>query len=230
MILSIHQSQYLPWAGYIDKVDRADTFVLLDTVQFKKGEWQNRNRFKTAQGPQWITVPVVHDFGQHLMDVTIDPRQHSWARKHHQALKTHYGSTPGFDDVEERLAAIWDQEWEKLAPLNRATLEASMELMGIDTPLLWASELDPAPEHPDERLISICRQLGANVYLAGAGGLDYMEMELWEEAGINVIVQEFVHPVYTQPFGDFLPAMSSVDLLCNCGRDALALLRRTNGR
>lgn len=230
MIVAIHQPQYLPWAGYLDKVDQADTFVLLDTVQFKKGEWQNRNRFKTAQGPQWITVPVLHDFGQLIKDVIIDPRRSSWARKHHQALKTHYGSTPGISDVEGCLIPVWEREWERLAPLNVAILQALMELTGIETSLLLASEMEPAPDHPDERLISICRQLGADTYLAGAGGPDYMQMELWEEAGIGVIVQEFIHPVYTQPFGDFLPAMSAVDLLCNCGRDALALLREANGR
>jgi len=230
VILSIHQPHYLPWVGYLDKMDRADEFVLLDTVQFKKGEWQNRNRFKTAQGPQWITVPILHAFGQLLNEVMIDPRQSSWARKHRQALRTHYGATPHFAWVAERLEPIWEQTWEYLAPLNRATLEAFTDLLGMDTPHIWASKLEPAPEHPDERLISICRQLGAQTYLAGAGGPEYMEMERWEEAGIEVVVHDFTHPEYDQPFGEFLPAMSAVDLLCNCGPESLALIRRANGR
>jgi len=230
VIASIHQPQYLPWLGYLDKIDQADVFILLDTVQFKKGEWQNRNRFKTAQGPSWITVPVVHDFGQSLSEVAIDPRQGSWSRKHQQALRTHYGSTPHFAGVAERLDQVWDQSWERLAPLNRATVEAFMEILGIDTPLLWASNLEPAPDHPDERLISLCRQAGADIYLAGSAGPEYMEMELWRDSGIEVTIHEFTHPVYTQPFGEFMPAMSAVDLLCNCGPDSLALMRSANGR
>ncbi len=230
MIISIHQPQYLPWAGYLDKIDQADIFILLDTVQFKKSEWQNRNRFKTAQGPSWVTVPVIHDFGQLLSEVVIDPHQESWSRKHQQALRTHYGSAPHYSWVTEYLDRIWEKGWERLAPLNRATLEVFMELMGIDTPLLWASEMDPAPEHPDERLISLCRQTGADTYLAGSAGPEYMEMERWHGSGIEVCIHDFTHPVYTQPFGDFLPAMSTVDLLCNCGPDALALMRAANGR
>ncbi|MFC1559007.1 WbqC family protein [Gemmatimonadota bacterium] len=230
MIVSIHQPQYLPWVGYLDKIDQADTFILLDTVQFKKSEWQNRNRLKTAQGPSWITVPVIHDFGQLLADVVIDPRQDSWSRKHKQALRTHYGSTPHYALVADHLDQVWEQEWERLTHLNRITIEVFMELMGIDTPLIWASELDPAPEHPDERLISLCEQVGADTYLAGSAGPDYMEMEKWHESGIEVCIHEFIHPEYTQPFGDFLPAMSAVDLLCNCGPDALALMRDVNGR
>ena len=230
MIVSVHQPQYLPWVGYLDKVDQADAFILLDTVQFKKGEWQNRNRFKTAQGASWITVPVVHDFGQLLADVLIDPRQESWSRKHPQAMRTHYGSTPHYAWVADRLDPIWEQDWERLAPLSRATLEAFMELMGIDTPLLLASEMDPAPEHPDERLISLCRQAGADTYLAGTTGPEYMDMEKWHGSSIEVCIHEFTHPVYTQLFGDFLPAMSAVDLLCNCGPDSLARMREANGR
>jgi hypothetical protein len=230
MIVAVHQPQYLPWAGYLDKIDRADTFVLLDTVQFKKGEWQNRNRIKTAAGWQWLTVPVLHDHGQAIREVRIDPDRGAWSRKHREALKTNYGATPYYDRVREALEPIWERVWELLAPLNRATVEALTGLLGVTTPIHLASELGEAPEHPDERLIAICLRLDADTYLAGAGGSAYMELERWEKAGIRVEVQEFVHPEYTQPFGDFLPAMSAVDLLCNCGPGALDLLRRANGR
>jgi hypothetical protein len=60
MIVAIHQPQYLPWLGYFDKMLAADLFCYLDCVQFKKNEWQNRNRIKTAQGWQWLTVPVMY--------------------------------------------------------------------------------------------------------------------------------------------------------------------------
>jgi hypothetical protein len=230
MILAVHQPQYLPWAGYLDKIDRADRFVLLDNVQFKKGEWQNRNRIKTAAGWQWLTVPVLHDYGQAIREVRIDPARETWGRKHREALRTNYAATPYYDWVRAVLDPVWDGAWELLAPLNRATVEALTGLLGITTPIYTASELRAAPEHPDERLIELCRQLGADTYLAGAGGSAYMELDRWAKAGIRVEVQRFVHPEYAQPFGDFLPAMSAVDLLCNCGPGALDLLRRANGR
>ena len=230
MIVAIHQPQYMPWAGYMDKLDRADAFVLLDTVQFKKGEWQNRNRIKTAEGWQWISVPVLHRHGQAIAEVRIDPKQSAWSRKHREALKTNYATTPYFDLVSRPLFEIWERTWEFLNPLSRATVELFADLLGIDTPIHLASEMDPAPDHPDERLIALCRQLGADTYLAGAAGPDYMEMALWRAAGIEVVVQEFTHPEYRQPFGAFLPGMSAVDLLCNCGPEALPLLRSANGR
>ncbi len=230
MIVAVHQPQYLPWAGYFDKMDRADRFVLLDTVQFKKGEWQNRNRFKTDRGPAWVTVPVRHRFGQLIREVEVNPQEPNWPRKHTQALRTWYGGTPYVDPVAGCLAAVWERAWTHLAELNRATIEALRELLGIDTPLILASDLAPAPEQPDERLIAICSELGADTYLAGAGGPAYMDLEVWRGSGIDVIVHDFTHPVYDQPFGDFLPAMSAVDLLCNCGPDSLGVLRSANSR
>jgi hypothetical protein len=230
MIVAIHQPQYLPWSGYMDKLDRVDAFVLLDTVQFTKSEWQNRNRFKTAEGWQWVSVPVLHEHGQAILEVKIDPNQSSWPRKHRNALETNYSATPHFGRVSEGLFRLWEQEWEALSPLNRATIELFAELIGIDTPVYLASEMRETPEDPDERLIALCRELGADGYLAGTAGPDYMDMKKWEAAGIEVLVQDFVHPEYDQPFGDFLPEMSAADLLCNCGPDALPLLRSANGR
>ncbi len=230
MIVGIHQPQYLPWAGYMDKLDQVDAFILLDTVQFQKGEWQNRNRFKTSEGWQWVSVPVLHQHGQSIREVRIDPNQSNWPRKHRNALETNYSGTPYFDRMAESLFGLWEQEWEELSPLNCATVKLFCDLLGIDTPIHLASELEEAPDDPDERLIALCSQLGATTYLSGAAGPEYMDMEKWESAGIEVLVQAFVHPEYEQPFGEFLPGMSAVDLLCNCGPGALPLLRSSNGR
>ena len=230
MIVAAHQPQYLPWAGYFDKMDRADAFVLLDTVQFKKNEWQNRNRFRTAEGWQWVTVPVLQRSGQLIGEVNIDPSRSTWARKHAQALKTCYGSAPHCGLVADRLEPIWEGTWELLSPLNCEAIRILMELLGLETPVHLASQLSEAPEEPDLRLIEFCRQLGADTYLAGAGGPDYMDMARWEESGIEVVVQHFEHPIYEQPFDEFVPGLSIVDLLCSRGPGALSLIREANGR
>ena len=103
MIVAVHQPQYLPWLGYFDKIDRADVFVLLDTVQFKKNEWQNRNRIKTAAGPQWLTVPVTYRFPQRIAEVGVNNRER-WQHKQRQAIVSNYRKAPF---------------WESLAPLSR---------------------------------------------------------------------------------------------------------------
>ena len=224
MIIAVHQPQYLPWLGYFDKIDRADVFVLLDNVQFKKNEWQNRNRIKTAAGPQWLTVPVTYKFPQRINEVVINNRDR-WQHKQRQAIISNYRKASYWDDFAPILEEIFTPVWESLAPLNIFVVKRLAEILGIATPLYVASELPAFPENPDERLIAITKHFGADTYLAGSGGRDYMDLDQYEQSGIKVLFQEYHHPVYEQLFGEFAPFMSVLDLLFNHGQDSLRILR-----
>ena len=224
MIVAVHQPQYLPWLGYFDKMDRADVFVLLDTVQFKKNEWQNRNRIKTASGPQWLTVPVTYRFPQRIGEVGINNRER-WQHRQRQAILTNYRQAPCWDFVAPLIEELLTPAWERLSLLNISSVAGLAKLLGISTPLFVASELPVYPEDPDRRLIAIVKHFGADTYLAGSGGRDYMDLDLYRQSGINVTFQEYRHPVYEQRFGPFLPFLSVLDLLFNHGPASLAILR-----
>jgi hypothetical protein len=224
MILAAHQPQYLPWLGYLDKIDRADVFVLLDRVQFKKNEWQNRNRVKQAGGWHWLTVPVRHRFPQRIDEVAIaDPR---WRRKHRRSLEVAYGQTAYFATEFATLDDVYGKDWNDLLSINVKTVRLIAQRFGIETPILLGSEFENLSEHhADERLISLCRLLEADTYLAGAGGRDYMDLSRWRRADIRVVFQDFHHPVYPQLHGPFMPGLSAVDLLFHCGPDGFSRVR-----
>ena len=224
MIVAVHQPQYLPWLGYFDKMDRADVFVLLDTVQFKKNEWQNRNRIKTASGPQWLTVPVTYRFPQRIGEVGINNRER-WQHRQRQAILTNYRQAPCWDFPAPLIEELLTPAWERLSLLNIASVAGLAKLLGISTPLFVASELPGFPEDPDRRLIAIVKHFGADTYLAGSGGRDYMDLDLYRQSGINVAFQEYRHPVYEQRFGPFVPFLSVLDLLFNHGPASLTILR-----
>lgn len=224
MRVTIHQPQFLPWLGYLDKIDRADLFVVLDTVQYTKNEWQNRNRIRTAQGWQWLTVPVLHRFGQRLNEVRIN-QQVDWHAKHLRALEIHYGQAAHLEEFLEGLRNLYRDPWERLAALNLAVLRWLLEAFGITTPVRLASEMT-LREDPTDRLIDICHTVGATRYLAGAGARQYMAMERFDASGVRLEIQDFRHPVYRQCYAPFVPGMAAVDLLFTCGKDALPLLRR----
>jgi hypothetical protein len=224
MIVSVHQPQYLPWLGYFDKIDRADIFVLLDTVQFKKNEWQNRNRIKTAGGWQWLTVPVLYRFPQLIREVGINNREH-WQKKQRQAIISNYRKAPYWSDLEDFFEDLFTAVWEHIAPLNIHGVRRLVEILGIKTPIFIASELGQFPEDADERLIAIVRHFGADTYLAGSGGREYMQLDKYEKNGVRVVFQEYRHPSYSQLFEDFEPFMSVIDLILNRGKGCLEILR-----
>ncbi len=227
MICAIHQPQYLPWLGYFDKMARADVFVLLDNVQFKKNEWQNRNRIRNAQGWQWITVPVLHDHGQLINEVRLNATV-DWRKEHVRSIELNYGKAPHFKAYWPKIRLIYDQEWATLAALNMALVHVLADILGIETKIAVASELDVASTRT-QRLVDICCRLECDTYLAGAGGEDYMDFDLLRAAGINVQTQAYQHPVYPQLWSkgaeDFQPFMSTLDLLMNGGGQSLKVLQ-----
>ncbi len=226
MIVAIHQPQYLPWVGYFDKIDKADYFCFLDNVQFKKNEWQNRNRIKSAQGWQWITVPVRHRFLQTIKEVKINNTM-NWTRKHLQSLIINYKKAPFFQKYSEFFEELYSKQWEFLSELNIYIIEQLCRLLGFETKSGLASSLD-LREDPTDRLIDICNILNADTYLAGKDGIKYMDMARFKANNIKVAVQDFKHPCYTQLYDDFQSHLSIVDLLFNCGPDSMMKVRECN--
>jgi len=225
MIVSIHQPHYLPWAGYFDKIDAADCFVLLDTVQFEKNGWQNRNKIKTSQGWMWLTVPVCHDFGSKIAETAIDNRK-KWSRKHMQALVTNYSRAPYFEDYSGYFRSLFDGTWERLAELNAEIIGHICRKIGITTEIVTASSLGEFPEEPNERLAGIVSEVGGDVYLAGVGSKAYLRRELFSGKGIEVVFQDYEPREYPQMFGDFIPGLSVVDVLFNVGEGTLDVIRK----
>ncbi len=225
MIVSIHQPQYLPWLGYFDKIEQSDVFVFLDNVQFKKNEWQNRNRIKTSDGWQWLSVPVIHSFTQKISEVEINNTV-QWGRKHLNALVTHYSKTLYFKEHVSFFEQAYTQEWTCLADINIHLIQYLAKALGLlDKKFVIASELKPM-EGSTERLIDICKQVGGDVYLSGKDGAEYLETELFKEESIQVIFQDYRHPRYKQLYGEFEPFLSVIDLLFNCGPDSLSILKK----
>ena len=224
MIMAVHQPQYLPWLGYFDKIARADVFVLLDNVQFKKNEWQNRNRIKTAQGWQWLTVPVRYKFPQLINEVEINDDVR-WQHKQSQSILSNYRKAPCFHFLEGFFEELFSGSWRMISRLNIDVVKRLVEALGIDTPLFVASELGEFPHNPDDRLIALTRHFGADTYLAGSGGRRYMDLKKYGKSRIDVVFQDYGHPLYDQLFGEFKPYMSIIDLILNHGSKSLGILR-----
>lgn len=224
MLVTIHQPQFMPWLGYFDKMDQADRFVLLDTVQYKKNEWQNRNRLKTAQGPKWLTVPVRFRFPARIDEVTVN-NDAPWRHKHLQALQSNYAKASFHEMHAPSLAELYEAEVGLLRDVNEATINWLATRLDVDTECCRASVLPVREEEPTQRLIDICRHLGASAYLSGAEGRNYLDCDRFSAAGIEVIFQQYEPQTYPQLFGEFYSHLSALDLVLNCGPSSASILR-----
>lgn len=228
MKIAIAQPTYLPWLGYFDLLDQVDQFVLLDSVQFEKQSWQQRNRIKTPTGLQWLTVPVVFRgrLDQRIADVEI--REPEFWRDHLRAIELNYRRAPFFEQYFEALSELIRCEAGglKLSRLTIALVRWFTEVFGIKTPMVRSSEL-PVQGKRTELLAEICTSRGATAYLSPLGSAEYLlsELAILADRGIQVTFHRYEHPVYKQLFLPFQPYASVLDLLFNEGGDALAIIR-----
>jgi len=224
MTVVVLQPGYLPWLGFFDQMRRADVFVCYDDVQYDTHGWRNRNRIKTKQGPLWLTVPVRHSglSKPRILDVGIDARS-NWARKHVASIRQAYAAAPYAKQYVPALEDLLQRPWERLVDLDLAVAGLIAEWLGIRRPVERASALS-IEGGQSERLLNICRHFGASTYLSGSAARDYLDLPLFERNGVAVVWQDFMHPVYPQLHGEFVPYMSAVDLILNCGEASRAVL------
>jgi hypothetical protein len=227
---AIMQPTYLPWAGYFGLMDKVDTFVFLDNVQFDRRSWQQRNRIKTANGEQWLTVPVISKGrrDQLIMDVEIDAER-NFAPSHIRSIAQNYTKAPFFDEISRSIFAVLEQNHARLRDLTLTLINAIADLLGIGTRCVTASELD-ATGARDELLANICEEIGADTYISPPGSKAYLEAgTTFQDRGIGLSYFEFEHPVYRQMYDGFVPYMAVIDLMFNEGEESLELIRRGVG-
>ena len=217
MILSVHQPQYLPWLGYFYKIAQSDIFVFLDNVQYKKREFQNRNKIRTREGSMWLTVPVITKgkYYQKISDVEID-NTNSWQNDHWKSIKVNYSKAEYFAKYKDFFEYVYSTNWKKLIDLNIKIIEYLLEVFQIKTPIYYESKLNITLTATD-RIIQICQNLGATSYLSGQGAREYLEESKFQKVGTKLVWQNFVHPEYKQVYDGFQPYMSAIDFLFNCG-------------
>jgi hypothetical protein len=226
--VAIMQPTYLPWIGYLAMIDRVDRFIYLDSVQFARRSWQQRNRIRSGDGELMLTVPV---FSKGLRGQTIAQTQVDWAsgfaRKHLKSIETVYRRTPYFEQYFEPLRVKYTQEAATLADFTTGLIEFLCGAFGIQTPCERSSGL-PGAGKQAELLASICKSVGASQYLSAPRSRDYIEQShAFERAGVTVRYHEYEHPIYPQGAGPFLSHMAAIDLLFCCGgQDGLEILRR----
>lgn len=222
-LVGIHQPHYLPWLRYIEKIARSDVFILLDSVQYSKNGWQNRNKIKGPDGALTLTVPVHATLDGTIADIAIDNRSR-WQKKHWRTLQQHYRGTPFFQDYEAAIARFYLEPWTSLTELNEAMLQFFLRALQIDTPIHRASDLNVDGEATD-RIVNLVRAVDGDAYYSGAYALDvYLDADALSEAGIQLRLQEWSAPVYPQPYPPFVGDLSILDLLMNTGPEARNLL------
>lgn len=222
MRIAVVQPSYIPWKGYFHLIQQADSFVFLDTVQYDKQGWRNRNQIKTPNGPAWLTIPVnAHGTyaGLTIRDVKVHAK--GWSNRHLQKLRLYYRKAPCFQEefkwIEPFLREA-DDRFNKISDIDCFLTKVIAEHIGIrETAFLKASDLPVKSSNPSERLVKIVQALGGTRYLSGPSAKAYLDTECFKAAGIAVEWMHYDYPEYPQLYPPFTHNVSILDLLFMTG-------------
>ena len=225
MRIGILQPGYLPWLGFFEQMYKSDVFVIYDDVQYDKEGWRNRNRIKTANGIQWLTVPVMVRLETHPLvhEVKIDNKT-NWRKKHLSSIRQNYSKAPYFKEYIAVFEEAYLKEWECLMDIDMYFILRLTECLGMENKKIVKSSTLNTTGDRIERLINICKLFNADTFYEGAAGRNYIDDADFAKHGIKVEYQDYKHPVYKQLHGDFVPYLSVIDLLFNHGKESLAIL------
>ncbi len=225
--VAIIQSNYIPWKGYFDIINRVDEFILFDEAQYTVRDWRNRNQIKTANGPQWLSIPVnvKGKRYQKISETTIS--KPDWATEHWKTIQHNYARAPYFKEYRPFFEELYIQAFSEthLSKVNYLFLKAICDLLAIKTRLSWSSDYDLV-DGKNDRLIGLCQQVKAKIYLSGPSARNYLDEKLFADANMRVEWMDYSgYPEYHQLYPPFTHAVSIIDLIFNVGPQASQFLK-----
>ena len=224
--IAISQSNYIPWKGYFDMIAAVDEFILYDDMQYTRRDWRNRNKIKTPQGGQWLTVPILvkGKYHQKIRETKIDGTD--WAAVHWKTLVQNYRRAPCFSEIALWLEPLYlEQKYNHISQLNRHFIEAICNYLSIKTAITnsWDYTLS---DGKTERLADLCVQACGTEYISGPAAKDYVDEKVFTDLGIKFIWFDYTgYSTYSQLWGDFTHGVTILDLLFNCGKDSPRYMR-----
>ena len=221
VVLGCVQPAFLAWVPFFQRMAASDVFVYLDDVEFSRNSPHNRNRILSAHGPQLMTVPVRYRGHSHAFICNIEIAQlRDWQRKHLRSIEMNYHRAPYFRDLDNPLRKIYGAPWLRLGDLNVALLDLFRDYLGIRTPCFRSSQMH-VEGSGNEKLVNLCRRVGAMRFLVKPGTEHYHPPDYFAERGIELNPFHYSFDPYPQSLPGFVPALSVLDYAMNCGPSSL---------
>jgi len=225
-IVTMHQPNYLPWVGFFSKIAHSDCFVIVGDVLYTLNSVINRNKIRTKGGWIYLTIPVgrnVHSLK--ICDVPL-PRDKKWMENHWKAIKQSYSKADFFSHYQDFFEGLYQKDFEYLWLINVEIISYLLRCFEIDVEVITTSEMDLDPElRSTDLLITILKRVGADIYLSGPSGKNYLDFEKFSQNNIELRFLKFQHPVYKQTYAGFEPGISAIDLLFNVGPKASEIIK-----
>ncbi len=221
-----NQPTFLPWLGLMEQMAFSDVFVLCDDFQLSTPSWHNRNKIKGPKGVAWLRIPVKHAHDQPINATELDDSQ-KWRKKHLRSIESNYRKAPYFETYWPDLQTLYESECSILSDFTIPMMRYFTKALDLKVSFILSSQLQ-LEGRKAERAIDLCHKVDCNVAYVAAGTQAYIDTREFKQQGVEVLFQDYTHPVYPQLWGEFISHLGVLDLLMNCGPDSRRVLLSTS--
>ena len=215
--LVVSQPMFLPWVGLFEQVRLADVFIHYDDVQLPQGRsFVSRVQIKTRSGIFWLTAPIDRRRSGKLLNQVFFLSEVDWRSKHLKTIQHAYAKAPFFNLMIALISDIYAYSSNSLTEFNINAIQIISNWLGFEPKYARSSKIDVGGSST-QRLVDLCRYVGADVYVTGLGALKYLDHDQFEANSISVRYMDYKLTPYPQMFGDFKPYVSILDAIANCG-------------
>ena len=226
LIIGAHQPSYLPWLGFFHKIALSDRYFIYDHVDRSRYDFTAKNFIKTNNGSLALIVPLQHSNSKILRDIKVDNSK-KWQKKHFSSISQNYQNAPFYEQHSEYLMEYYATEWTYLVDMVENFMVWACKSMGINTPIERSTNLN-ITDKKSQGILQLCKKTNASIFIFGEIGKDYADPEIFTQNNIVPYFQKYLHPTYPQQHGEFIPNLSALDLLLNCGEDSHRYLMSGN--
>lgn len=226
-LVTIHQPNYAPWIGLFSKIYQTNIFIIADSFMIGDSSFVHRNKIRVNTGWMYLTIPLSHDTRGFPINKIPLPVDITWRQQHWKAICANYTKTPYFKDHKDFFENLYLKDMQYIGQLNIEIILYLLKSLNINAEIFKASDiiLDQNLRKTD-MILSLLENVGADTYLSGPSGRNYLEYEKFPQHKINLKIFNFQHPVYQQRYPGFEPNMSAIDLLFNMGPESIEIVKK----
>jgi hypothetical protein len=215
-ITSIHQPDFIPYFGFFNKINKSDIYVVMDNVQLSKSGWTHRDKIKTNKEVSWITIPIKNIKKKQLIKDCLIDHDINWKKKHINMISENYKNSKFINEGIEIINDLYKLNTNYLFEFNFNIINKLFEIFKINVDIKLLSQINVDGDK-SELLIKILKKINSNLYLSGDGAKNFIDIDLFRYNNIEIIFNNFKHPIYEQINGNFVKNLSILDIILNCG-------------
>lgn len=208
------QPYFLPYIGYFQLLAAADKFVVLDDVNLIRRGWVNRNRLLLDGAAHTFTVPLRGASQNRLIcEMKLDEEQ-DWREKLLRTFRHAYGKAPCYAQVWPLLERVVGYPSKRLDEYLLHSIREIASYLSLSTEIVGSSSIyGNAGLKGQDRILDICRQEGADVYINPIGGVDLYDYDSFRARGMELRFLRSRPLAYAQGKDEHVPWLSVIDVL-----------------